>query len=595
MLNRWKRFLSNPLQVLSLIALIFLLYTIVVPLWEILSHSFRWDAKAAIQFKEAQLGQFTFYYWIRVLNSSISRSLFYKPLLNSLSIGIGVALLSLCLGGSLAWVVTRTDFACKKMVTFLAVLPYMLPSWIMSFAWISIFKNDRIGGSLGLLEAFFKISPPNWLAYGYVPIVITLTLNYFTFFFLMISVALSSINSNLEETAEIMGASKFTVLRKITFPLVMPAILSAFILTFSKSLGSFGVPAFLGLPIKYYTLSTMLHSSMQNRMISEAYILSMILLMICGMMIFFNQKAIGQRKSFATIGGKDARKSLYSLGKWKKPVTAIILGFMTVVAFMPLLILVIQSFMLLDGDLSLSNFTLHFWVGDSISSIASGEVGVLKNAGIFLALKNSLKVAFTASILSAVIGLLLGYVIVKGRKNLLSKLVEQISFLPYLIPGIAFSAIYLSMFATPSFSFVPTLYGSISLIILISVVNELPFATRSGTSTMFQIGGELEEAALMLGASFSKRFMHILLPLCKKGVFSSFLLLFISVMKELDLIILLVTPRTGTLTTLIFKYAEQGYQQFSNAIMLIIVAIILITYALAKKIGKVDLSKGIGG
>jgi len=164
-----------------------------------------------------------------------------------------------------------------------------------------------------------------------------------------------------------------------------------------------------------------------------------------------------------------------------------------------------------------------------------------------------------------------------------------------MIPGIAFSAIYLSMFAKQTFGFIPVLYGSISLIILISVVNELPFAVRSGTSAMLQIGKELEEAAAMQGASWRKRFFYIILPICKKSLFGSFLLLFISLMKELDLIILLVTPKTRTLTTLLFDYAEHGYQQFSNVIMVIIVIIILITYSLAKRIGKVDLAKGIGG
>ena len=115
----------------------------------------------------------------------------------------------------------------------------MLPSWIMSFAWLAVFKNERIGGSPGFVQSLFNINLPDWIAYGYLPIVITLSLNYFTLFFLLMSVALSSINSSLEEMADVMGASRFTVLRKITLPLVMPAILSALILTYSKSIGSF--------------------------------------------------------------------------------------------------------------------------------------------------------------------------------------------------------------------------------------------------------------------------------------------------------------------------------------------------------------------
>ncbi|WP_445505482.1 ABC transporter permease [Niallia sp. 03091] len=588
--NKSKQFFHNPIHVISIISLLFLFYTIVVPLWEIIVGSFKTSARDS----GAEAGAFTLDYWQRMFGSEISKSLFYQPMLNSLSVAVGVSILSLLIGGSLAWLVTRSDFKYKKAVTFLALLPYMLPSWVMAFAWISVFKNDRIGGSQGIIQSFFHIQPPDWIAYGYLPIVITLTFNYFTFFFLLISVALSSINSSLEEMAEIIGASKLMTLRKITFPLVMPAIISGFILTFSKSLGSFSVPAFLGLPTKYYTISTMLNSSMQNRMISEAYILSIVLLMLCAFLIFFNQKAIGKRKSFETIGGKDARKSFYLLGKWKRPLTWIVLGFMAIVAFVPVIILVLQSFMMMDGRFLLDNFTTHFWIGDSNPFIASGEVGILKNDAILSSIKNSLLVAFLAAICASIIGLLFGYVIAKGRKNTTAKLVEQLSFLPYLIPGIAFSSIYLSMFAKPSM-FLPALYGSISLIILISIVNELPFATRVGASTMYQISGELEEAGRMQGASWLKRFMSILLPLSRRSLFSSFLLLFISVIKELDLIILLVTPQTGTIPTLMFRYAQSGFQQYANALMLIIVVIIFVTYYIATKIGKVDFTKGIGG
>jgi len=585
LVNKAAEFFKKPVNLISVLALLFLGYTIVVPLWEIVSHSVRFNEGGSL---------IHFDLWNRVLGSKVSESLFYKPMLNSLSIAIGTAVLSLLFGGGLAWLVARTDFAYKKTVMFLAVLPYMLPSWITSFAWLAVFKNDRVGGSKGLIQAVLHVSPPDWLAYGYIPIVITLTLNYFTFFFLLMSVAFSSMNSSLEEMAHMTGAPKRTIMRKITLPLIMPAILSGFILTFSKSMGSFGVPAFLGLPIKYYTVSTMLHSSMQNRMIADAYILSIILLMVCACLIFFNQKAIGKRKSFATIGGKGSRTTYQALGKWKRLVNVSVLGGMSLAAFVPLLILFVQSFMTMHGDFSLSNFTLHYWLGNSDPSIASGEVGVLKNDGILTALKNSLKIGIIASIVAAFIGLLLGYVITQKRSSVPARLVEQLSFLPYLIPGIAFSAIYLSMFAKP-FLFIPTLYGTVSLIILISIVNELPFATRAGSSTMYQIGGELEEAAVVQGIPWWRRFFSIILPLSKKGLFSSFLLLFISVMKELDLIILLVTPQTGTLTTLIFNYAEQGYQQYANAIMLIIVAIILAAYFIAGKVGKVDFSKGIGG
>ncbi|MDQ0207389.1 ABC transporter permease [Alkalicoccobacillus murimartini] len=587
--NKLIRILTNPIHLISALALLFLTYMVAFPIGQILIESFQEDARSG-----GAAGSFTVANWMNVFAGSISEPLFYKPLLHSLSIGLSVSVLSFLLGGGLAWLVMRTDFRYKKSVTMLALLPYMLPSWVMAFAWMSVFKNDRIGGGQGLFYSVFQVSPPDWLAYGFVPIVLTMTLNYFTFFFLLLSVALGAVNASLEESARILGASSARTIRKITLPLIIPAISSAFILTFSKALGSFSVPAFLGLPTKYYTIATMLHSSIQNRMISEAYVLCIVLLMVCALLIFFNQKAIGKRRSFATITGKDSRKHLYPLKKWHRPITWSVLGGMGAVSAVPLIILTLQSFMMTNSQFSLDQFTLHFWLGDSNPAIASGEVGVLKNDALFSAIGNSLKIAFTAASIAAIMGLVFGYIVSKRRNRLDGRAIEQLSYLPYLIPGIAFSAIYLSMFATPSW-FMPSLYGTITLIILICVVNELPIATRSGASTMHQIGGELEEAAYVQGANWGRRFTRIMLPLSKKTLFTIFLLLFISVIKELDLIILLITPENGTLPTLMFKYAESGFQQYANALMLIIVGIILITYFIASKLGKIDFTKGIGG
>ncbi|OPH46918.1 ABC transporter permease [Paenibacillus ferrarius] len=593
-LNMAKSLLTNPVYLIGLLALCFLTYTIILPLWEIVKTTFLWQQHDVRVSPDAKPGYFTWYHWSRILTSDLSKSLFYKPMLNSISTSVVVSFASMALGTALAWFVTRTDVPFKKTIAFLAVVPHMLPSWILSIAWMMVFKNQKIGGSEGIFQAIFHVQPPDWLSYGYVPIVTTLTIHDSVFFYLLVAVALSSMNSQLEETASLLGAGRLTILRKITLPLVLPAILSAFILTFTKAMGSFGVPALLGLPVKYYTISTMLYSAMRNRMVTEAYILSLILMLISMLTIYLNQRMIGKRKSFVTIGGKGGRRTLTPLGKWRMPLAIGILLFMLLIGIAPLLLLVWQTFMLKDGNYSLSNLTLHWWIGESNFKIASGEVGVLRNNELLLALKNSVHIALVSSACAAVAGLILGYVVSRGRKLRLARTVEQVSFLPYLIPGISLAAIYISMFAKPTL-LLPALYGTLSLIILITVVKDLPFATRAGSSAMLQIGGELEEAARMQGASWFKRFYRILLPLSRNSLISSFLIVFIGAMKEMDSIILLITPKTGTLTTLTFWYAEKGFFQLTNAIIVIIIIIIMVVYAVATKIGKADLTKGIGG
>ncbi|MEW6549065.1 MAG: iron ABC transporter permease [Spirochaetota bacterium] len=585
---------SNPYNVISLVSLVMLAYLILVPLWEIASTTLQWQARDLRLSPDAVPGKFTFFHWKNMFAGIAANAMLWTPLFNSLLVALCVSAISLLVGGLLAWLVTRTDVPARKFLSFLILVPYMLPSWYKALAWITVFKNDRIGGYPGFLQAMFGVNPPDWLSYGFLPIVLTLSVHYYAFAYLLISSALASVGGDLEEMGEIAGASRFQILKRITFPLVLPAVLSSFILTFSRAIGTFGVPAFLGLKTNYYTISTMLYSSVRSRRTVQAYILSIVLIAIAVLTVWLNQRMIGKRKSYTTIGGKGTRRNLSPLGKARKPIFILVLVFMAVAVLFPVGILVFQTFMLKDGIYSLSNLTLHYWIGESNPRIFEGEAGIFRNPAIWTSLANTMKLVLMASLIATFLGLILGYVISRGRKKTSGRIIEQLSFLPYLIPSIAFGAIYLSMFSKPRL-FIPALYGSLALLVVISVVKYLPFSTRAGTSNMMQIGSELEEAAVVEGASFFTRFARIIMPLAGKGFMSGFILIFISAMKELDLIVLLMTPATSTLTAMTYSYAESGFHQFSDALITLIVAIIMVVYVLAAKLGKVDMSKGLGG
>ncbi|QHW31866.1 iron ABC transporter permease [Paenibacillus rhizovicinus] len=592
--NQTLNWLRNPVHLIGVAALIFLSYTIIWPVLKITYTTFMWRQQDVRLTAEANPGHFTLYHWIRVLASDMSASLFYKPILNSLAVGVTVSALSMTIGCGLAWLVTRTDIPLKRTISFLAVIPYLLPAWILSQAWLTFFKNGKIGGTPGILQSLIHVSPPDWLSYGFVPIVVSLSLHDSVFFFLIVGAALSSMNSQLEEAASVAGARRFTILRRIVMPLVLPSMLSGFILIFTKAISSYGVPALLGTPVNFYMISTMLYSSMRSRLTTEANVLSLTLMIISMLTIYLNQRVIGRRRSFVTVSGKGSARTLTPLGSWRVPAATLSTLAMAAISIVPLLVLLVQSFMLKEGSYNLSNFTMHYWSGGSDPAINTGEKGVLRNPIFMLALKNSLYIAGAASIIAAVIGLVLGYVVARGRQSWLGRMVDQVSFLPYLIPGISLAALYISIFAKPVF-FIPALYGTITLLILITVVKELPFTVKAGSAAMMQIGPELEEAAQIGGASWFTRFRRILLPLNRKSLVSIFLLVFIGAMKEMELIIMLITPRTETLTTLTFYYAEKGYEQLTNVILMIIIAIVIAVYAVAVKFGKADLTQGIGG
>ena len=597
--NQIKAVVTNPYNIIVLIAVVLLVYLIVLPLLDMIATTFELAQRDIRAVGGGKAGDFTLYYWQRLLASELSWTMLIKPLINSLVIGVCVSVCAILLGSILAWLMVRSDLPFKKFFSLAVIIPYMIPSWCKSQAWLSMFKTARLGGAPGFM-ASLGLDVPEWLAYGPVAIIIVLTLHYYAYTYLLVSSALNSINSELEEMGEIQGAGKAMILRKITLPLVLPAILSAVILTFSKAIGTFGTINYLGSPVQYYTLSSQLYMNINSRDTQTGFAMAILMIIIASIAVFVNQKLIGSRKSYATIGGKGGRSTLIGLGKVGRPViTAALFVFFVVGIIMPIVILVMESFMLKEGIYSLDNFTLHYWIGESNPQIMEGLPGIFKNDEFINSLFNSLRLTLVNGVFGTIFGQLLGYITAKGRGRLHGKLVEQLVFIPYLIPSVAFGGIYLSMFSQPQQIFgvtlVPALYGTFALLTLVSVVKHLPFAARAGTSNMLQISGELEEAATIEGAGFFRRFVKIVFPLSKGGFISGFMLIFVSIMKELDLIILIMTPTTSTLPYLAFRYQNGNSPQASDCVAIVMFSIVFLVYAIANLSGKADLAKSMAG
>ena len=596
--NQIKAVVTNPYNIIVLIAVVLLVYLIVLPLLDMIATTFELAQRDIRAVGGGKAGDFTLYYWQRLLASELSWTMLIKPLINSLVIGVCVSVCAILLGSILAWLMVRSDLPFKKFFSLAVIIPYMIPSWCKSQAWLSMFKTARLGGAPGFM-ASLGLDVPEWLAYGPVAIIIVLTLHYYAYTYLLVSSALNSINSELEEMGEIQGAGKAMILRKITLPLVLPAILSAVILTFSKAIGTFGTINYLGSPVQYYTLSSQLYMNSKSQNTQTAFAMALIMICLASISVFVNQKLIGSRKSYATIGGKGGRSTPLRLGKHKPIITLVLIVFFIFGIIMPIALLILESFMLRQGDYSLSNLTLHYWIGDPIANVMEGQPGIFKNENFINSLINSLKLTFVNGVFGTIFGQIIGYICAKGRGKLHGQIVEQLVFIPYLIPSIAFGGIFLSMFSTPQtiggVTLVPSLYGTFALLTVTSVVKHLPFASRAGTANMLQIGGELEEAAEIAGAGFFKRFVRIVFPLSKGGFISGFMLIFVSIMKELDLIILLMTPKTSTLPYLAFQYQNSNSPQASDCVAIVMFSIVFLVYALANIFGDADLAKSMGG
>jgi len=591
--RRIIRWFTRTEVILSLIMLVLMFYMVVIPLYRMVMTTVTWQAHDLTRVPDAEVGELTLFHYIRMLTGVIGRIYMYTPLQHSLTIASGATLLALLIGGSLAWLVVRTDMPGRKLVNQLALIPYIMPSWTLAQAWLVFFKNRLSGGTPGVFEYLVGQSPPNWLSYGPVPIMICSALHYYTFFFLFVSAALMSIDSNLEDAGELAGASRWRILRKITFPLVMPAILSGFIMTFSKVMGTFGGPNILGTPVRYYVVATMIRGSIGVGDKADAFVLAIVLILFSMSIISLNQKLIGTRKSYETIGGRGFIAQVSKLGRLKQVTLVCVIIFQILVIVIPLGLLIYSTLMLQDGNYSLSNLSLQHWIGERGTIYNHGEPGVLRNPKIYKTAWNSIRLSLWTAFFTALLGVLLGYAIVKGRGTRLSKLVEQLAFVPYVIPGIAFGAVYIAMFIKP-LGPIPALYGTFALLVIVSVAKHIPYSSRSGVSAMMQVGRELEEAAQISGSNVWRRFQRIIFPLTSSGFVSGFLLTFITTMRELSLIILLVTPETQVLASQTMFYIENGDGQMANVVILILISLVAVGNFIISRFRGGSLKKGLG-
>ena len=584
--------LKNPFNMVVLVSLIILFCLIIIPLLTMISSTFTL-AQGELRRVQGHVGDFTLYYWKYILTGKLASAVLWGPLKNSFICGFFTVLVSVPLGSVLAWLMIRTDLPGKKILGLLVTVPYMIPSWTKALAWLAMFRNSTSGAN-GFL-AGLGIPVPDWLAYGPIAIVLCMSMHYYAFSYIMVSGALRSINSELEEMGEIQGASKAQILRHITLPLILPSVLSATVMTISKSIGTYGVPANLGNRIGYYTLATKMRTFIDQGPQAVGYAMSIVLVLLAALIIFSNQRIVGVRKSYATVSGKGGRATLMQLGKAKKPLMVFLMVFLFLAMVVPFFVLIMETFQITTGaGYGLDNLTLYNWIGkEGEIDKYTNYVGIFRNPNFFSAFWNTIRLTLIASILTAICGQFLGYISSRGRGKWYGDLTEQMVFVPYLMSGIAFSTMYFSMFSRPHLGgLMPSLYGTFTLIVLTSVVKHFPFASKSGTANMLSISVELEEAADIAGASFWKRMSSIIVPLAKNGFISGFMLTFISIAKELDLIIIMMTPTTQTMSYLAFTYSQDGYNQMSDAVSVCVLAFILVCYTVANCFGA-DLNKSM--
>lgn len=521
--------------------------------------------------------------WSDVLASPMSDSLFWSPLLGSLVVGLGTGLLATVLGAFLAWVVVMSDVPGRKIIGVLAAIPFALPSFAIALAWESIFRNDRIGGNAGLLTSL-GVPVPDWLAWGPVPVVLTLVAHYYSLSFVVVAAALANIGGDLVAAAELTGASRLRVAGRIVLPAVAPAVLSGFLLAFAEGVSNFAVPALLGLPVRFQTLSTRLYGAISTGDAERGYVLSIMLVLVAGIILFAGNR-MTRGRSYSTITGKATRARTTCTGPWRLPLAATAWTLVVVTAILPGIVLAASTLLRRTNSLD-GGFTLHFWIGASDPSVSQGMRGILRDPVILESFMGTVFLGLAVAAGAVAIAALAAHVVRRlPRARPVTGTIGLLSYVPFLIPGVALGAAFIAQFGAPIGPF-GSLYGTFWIIVLAGIAASLPFAFQTATAAFGQVSPELDESAMLTGASGPRRFGRITAPLVARGLGNGGVLVFVTLVRDLSVVVLLVTPATPLLSMMTFRYASEGFTQHANAITLVIAVVSVAATLFARRLGE---------
>ena len=614
--NSILQYFSRPANLISVLFAIFLSLAIIYPLIRMVLnsvtvHSSR-EATALFEEFGASLkrGDLTILHWPYLLFnkgvSGYSAKYFWTPLGRSALMSLVACGIAVIGGGGMAFLVSRTNMPFKKFISTVFVFPYIMPSWSLAIFWINFFRNQQVtGGGIGMLQSMFNIYAPEWLVWGFWPTAFVMGLHYAPFAYILIGGILRNMDANLEEAATILKASRFKILRRITLPIVAPAIISTILLVFAGSISSYTVPYYFNANSSFQSISITMRASLVANKTGEGYVTSTLLMVFSILILTVNNWFTKSRRSFTTVSGKSGQITKINLGKYLKWVIAgVIIIIVAFFAIFPLFSFALESLEQTPGKPETAS--MIFWFSrDSVVNDVYLESRIGLQSGIFF--NKAILQSFGRSILTSVIvalicgtfGILIGYAVSRNRRGRVSNYVGSIAFLPYLIPALCFGSVFFAVVKQPTFSFLDwTTTGSewsaVAICVIIGGIKFIPFASRSGTNAMLQLSNEIEEAAIIVGTPWWKRMLRIIFPIQKSSFISGYLLPFISCMREFTLFTL-VTSNFTMATNMIGFLQTNGADQLANAMNLLLVVFVVGVNLLVNKVTGASIDKGIGG
>jgi iron(III) transport system permease protein len=565
-LRRLSEWLLNG-KSLSLLAFSCLLvYLVIVPLVVLVFGSFKSVAPGTPGYFSFDL---TLENYIRAFGSR------YLPRasMNTAVFALGSSSIAFLLGAFLAWVTERTNSPFRSLLYVMAISRVILPGVLVTFSWI-VLLSPQIGILNRLLMAGFGLEQAPFNIYSMAGLIWVEGIELTPLAFLLMASAFRSMDPSLEEAAMVAGSGPLEILRRVTLPMMKPALLSALVLLLVRGVESFETPALIGLRanIFMYTTEIWLNSARAPTDYGLAGAYSMVLIVISAVLIMIYLRLTAHGEKFMTITGKGYRPRRVDLGKWRFLTAALSLLILFLVFVLPMLTVTWMSVVPSHLASSLEGFSKisfkAYWDAWAFPLTLQG----LRNS-MFLGVAS----ASGVTILTAVIAYIVVKTRIRGRGVL-----DFLAFIPYIVPGLIFGLSILWFYLTV----MPALYGTLTILLLAYLGKYLPVAMRINVACMTQIHSDLEEAAATCQSSWGRNFVKITLPLIRPGLVAAWIWVFTHSFREIPTAMILAYPGTEPVGVVMFKYWEDSTYQRLAAFGVMLFVVLLVSSLVALKVGK---------
>lgn len=540
--QRWRHW--DKSSIVWLLAIAILAFLVVNPLLRLFVVSFQDDS-----------GAFTLANYV----GAYSRLRYLEALGNSLVLGVSAGALCLLFGVPMAWALSRTDMPFKGLIWISILGTFIIPPYLGAVGWI-LLAGPNAGWLNKAVVALTGADAGPFNIYSMPGLVLVVACYSFPYVFVLTKSALDLVSSEMEDAANILGAGNLSTTLLITLPLVLPAILGAFILVFLESIALFGSPALIALPGRFHVVTTQLWQFFEfppKIGLAAAYAMPLLGITI---LLFWVQRRITHRKGYVSLTGKGGDRRPVPLGPWKWVVLGWCLFVCTLSFFMPLVVICQAAFAKAWGrGFSLDNLTL-----------ANLHAVVVDNDLTRTATLHTFLYAGTASAIALALAMCISYI---TNRNLVNRHVGSVlSFLtmaPFVVPGIVLAIGFYAAYTRPPL----LLYGTAWILILAFTTRFLPIAFVNSNAAIRSINPELEEAVRTLGGSRLTAIRYVVLPVLKRSMAGAFILVFIPATRELSTAIFLYSINTQVLSVLLFDKSDEGNFEMLAAIGLLLVVI----------------------